>query len=99
MCLVYLYHKERATPETERRTTMKSYATKDYTVETESIFSKTDAEYEAIDKALVESRKLFAALKELETLGKYGTALWMETFAKYADAYKKANGYRPHWAR
>ena len=80
-------------------TTMKTIATKNTATETETMFSKTDADYAEMDTALAESRKLFASLKDLETLGKYGTEIWVATFAKYADAFKKANGYRPHWAR
>ena len=79
---------------------MTSYATmKAPAVETENLFSKTDEEYAEIDNALAEARKMFANLKELEALGKYGTTLWAEEFAKYAVVFKKANGYRPHWAR
>ena len=69
------------------------------TTTTESIFSKTEKEYKTIDKALAESRKLFATLKDLESIGQYGTEKWSELFAKYKVAFKKANGYNPHWAR
>ena len=65
----------------------------------ETIFTKSEKEYKEIDKLLAKSRKLFDVLKVMEASGLYGTAQWAETFAKYAEAYKKANGYRPHWAR
>ena len=78
---------------------MKTIATKNTATETETMFSKTDAEYAEIDKALAETRKLFASLKDLEALGQYGTEVWKETFAKYAVVFKEANGYRPLWAR
>lgn len=66
---------------------------------TENIFTKTDAEYAEIDKATAKARKLFDTLKAMEALGQYGSEVWNTTFAKYAEAFKKAHGYRPHWAR
>ena len=78
---------------------MTSFATKKYTTTEESMFSKTDAEYAEIDKATSDYREIFKTLKALETLGMYGTERWNKTFAKYAELFKKANGYRPHWAR
>ena len=68
-------------------------------METNEIFTKSEKEYKEIDKLLAKSRKLFDALKAMEASGLYGTAQWAEMFSKYAEAYKKANGYRPHWAR
>ena len=69
------------------------------TTETENIFSRTDAEYKKQDKLLKLTRELFDTLKALEAIGEYGTAKWGEVFTKYAETFKKANGYRPHWAR
>ena len=66
---------------------------------TESIFNLTEKDYKTIDKALKLSRKLFAGLKQMEQEGLYGTIQWSEAFAKYAEVFKKANGYKPHWAR
>lgn len=65
----------------------------------EEIFSKTEAEYRKIDKLLKLTRELFATLKAMEEVGQYGTEKWAETFGKYREAFKKANGYFPHWAR
>jgi len=68
------------------------------TIETE-IFSRTDAEYRKIDKLTAQYRELFKVLKALEEIGQYGTEKWTETFTKYAETFKKVNGYRPHWVR
>ena len=79
---------------------MTSFATKKYTTTTEeSMFSKTDAEYAEMDKATADYREIAKTLKALEALGMYGTERWNRTFSKYAESFKKANGYRPHWAR
>ena len=68
-------------------------------MENTDIFTLTEKEYKSIDKCLKASRELFAALKALEASGAYGTAEWADLFAKYCTVFKKANGYKPHWAR
>ena len=66
---------------------------------TTEMFTKTDAEYKAIDTLYAKTRKLFNTLKDMEAKGMYGSEKWSETFAKYAETFKKCHGYRPHWAR
>ena len=63
------------------------------------IFIKTDKEYAKLDKLTKLYRELYDTLKAMEAIGEYGTEKWAETFAKYAETFKKVNGYRPHWAR
>lgn len=65
----------------------------------EEMFTKTDKEYAKIDKLTTLYRELHATLKAMEEIGEYGTEKWSEVFNKYADTFKKVNGYRPHWAR
>ena len=66
---------------------------------TETIFTKTDAEYAEIDKATVKARKLFDSLTKLAENGKKDTAEWLNLWKKYSETFKKAHGYNPHWAR
>lgn len=65
----------------------------------EEIFSRTEKEYKEADRLLSLTRKLFDTLKAMEEIGEYGSKAWAETFSKYAETFKKAHGYRPHWAR
>lgn len=66
---------------------------------TETIFTKTEAEYKKADKLLKLKRDLFTTLKAMEEANQYGTEEWSKTFTKYADTYNACHGYRPHWAR
>lgn len=68
------------------------------TTATESIFTKTETEYNKMDKLYSKKRALFATLKNMEAEGLYGSSKWGETFAKYAETFKACHGYRPHWA-
>ena len=77
---------------------MTSFATKKYATE-ETEFIKTDEEYAKMDKHIAKYRKLHSVLKGMEESGEYGSEKWVEIFAKYVEEFKKANGYRPHWAR
>ena len=63
------------------------------------IFTKTEKEYAKLDKLYAKKRELFDNLKSLESVGKYGTEIWKETFTKYAVTFKALHGYNPHWAR
>lgn len=62
-------------------------------------YSKTDAEYKAMDKLYAKCRELFDTLKALEEANAYGTERWNAVWAKYVETFKKAHGYRPLWAR
>ena len=66
---------------------------------TESIYSKTEAEYKKMDKLYAKTRELFDTLKALEEANAYGSEKWNEVWAKYVETFKKAHGYRPIWAR
>ena len=65
----------------------------------EELFTKSDKEYAKLDKLTKLYRELYDTLKAMEAIGEYGTEKWSETFNKYAETFKKVNGYRPHWAR
>lgn len=66
---------------------------------TESIFTKTEKEYKAMDKLYAEKRNLFDALTAIAEIGEYGTDKWFATWEKYKTVFKKLHGYNPHWAR
>ena len=69
------------------------------TTTNENDFLTTDKEYAKMDKLLKKTRELFDTLKALDEVGAYGSEKWADTFAKYAETFKKVHGYRPHWAR
>ena len=45
------------------------------------------------------TRSLFDSLKALEADGLKGSAEWNMLWSEYHIAFRKLNGYQPHWAR